>query len=115
MSESARRTPRSGWRGGFGSLDSAPALADLDVAAEYIARDSPRQANLFVHRALWSTDRLAVFPRLGRVVPEIGDATIRELILFPYRIVYVVDGSAVEILLVHHSARPLGIADIPER
>jgi toxin ParE1/3/4 len=49
-------------------------------------------------------------PELGRIVPEKGDASIRELIEGNYRIIYEVkDPDRVEILLVHHSSRPLEI------
>lgn len=91
-----------------------PALAELDASAEYIARDSPRQASLFVQRAFRATDRLEDLPRLGRIVPEIGEEAVRELILRPYRIVYILRGSDVLIALVHHAARPLSIADLPD-
>jgi plasmid stabilization system protein ParE len=90
-----------------------PALADLEAAAEYVARDSPRQASLLVQRAFRATDRLAALPRMGRIVPEIGEETIRELILRPYRIVYVLSGPDILIALVHHAARPLTVADLP--
>jgi toxin ParE1/3/4 len=61
-----------------------PALADLEAIAAYIARDSPRQASLFVQRAFRAADRLEAFPQLSRIVPEIGEDTVRELILHPY-------------------------------
>jgi len=90
-----------------------PALTELEAAADYIARDTPRQANLLVRRAFRATDQLAAFPQQGRVVPEIGDESVRELILNPYRIVYVLRGPEVEVILVHHSARPLRTEDLP--
>jgi plasmid stabilization system protein ParE len=89
-----------------------PALADLETIAEYIARDSLRQASLLVQRAFLSTDRLDAFPQLGRIVPEIGDESVRELIVRPYRIVHVLRGS--DDLVVYHSTRPLGAADLPD-
>jgi plasmid stabilization system protein ParE len=50
-------------------------------------------------------DRLLRFPELGRVVPEFGQATLRELIVRPYRLVYRLRGEAVEIVTVFHGAR----------
>ena len=42
-------------------------------------------------QVLEKAHQLERFPRLGRIVPEIGDASIRELIYRSYRIMYFVD------------------------
>ena len=84
------------------------ALVDLDAVCLFIARDAPRYAELFAERVFRTTDRLAEFPRSGRVVPEIGREDIRELIVQDYRVIYRVISDEVEILTVHHGARPLG-------
>lgn len=58
---------------------------------------------------------LGQFPFSGRVVPEFGDPTIRELILDPYRIVYRVDEKAkvVGVARYWHGARtPLSGSDL---
>jgi plasmid stabilization system protein ParE len=89
------------------------ALADLEEAADYIARRSPRQASLLVRRAFRATDRLEDFPRSGRIVPEAGVDAIREVIVDAYRIVYAIEGSDVLVTLVHHTARPLLASDLP--
>lgn len=86
---------------------TAQALDDLEAVCLFIARDSPRFAEMFAHRAFRATDRLADFPNLGRVVPEIGRNDIREIILQNYRIIYRVLADEVEILTVHHGARLL--------
>lgn len=54
--------------------------------------------------------RLERFPRLGRVVPEIDDEAIREVLYRHYRIVYVVDRSdeEVEVLTIFHSSQQFG-------
>jgi plasmid stabilization system protein ParE len=47
-------------------------------------------------------------PEIGRIVPEKNDRKIRELIEGNYRIIYQFESlDKVEILLVHHSSRPL--------
>jgi len=83
------------------------AADDLDAVAEFITENSPHFAGLFVMDVLQAVDRLAEFPELGRIVPEIGDKTIRELILGNYRIIYRLRSEAVEILTIHHGARLL--------
>ena len=54
---------------------------------------------------LAATHRLTLFPRSGRVVPNMGDEAMRELSYRGYRIVYV---ARVDVLTVFHSARPFG-------
>lgn len=48
---------------------------------------------------------LSTMPRMGRVVPEIGDPNLRELIIAPYRLVYEVrdELQLVEVHTVVHS------------
>ncbi|MBP7052799.1 MAG: type II toxin-antitoxin system RelE/ParE family toxin [Phycisphaerae bacterium] len=83
------------------------AAADLDTIAEFISRDSPHYAGLFMADILQTVDQLIDFPQSGRSVPEIGDKSIREVILGNYRIIYRLRGEAAEILTVHHGARLL--------
>ncbi len=83
------------------------AADDLDAIAEFIARDSPHYAGLFVADVLQVVDRLADFPESGRIVPEIGEKSIREVILGSYRIIYRRRSEVVEVLTVHHGARLL--------
>ena len=61
----------------------------------------------FGYQLISETDRLQAFPRLGRVVREYGNESLREIILRPYRIVYRVnhERKVCEIARVWHSAR----------
>lgn len=86
---------------------TAQALDDLDAVCLYIARDAPHIAQVFAARAFDAADRLADFPRSGRVVPEVGRPEIREVFVYSYRIIYRYTGDAVAILTVHHGARLL--------
>ncbi len=47
---------------------------------------------------------------MGRIVPEIGDEDIRELIYRDYRLIYIVDlkTEQVDVLTVIHSSQHLG-------
>ena len=87
---------------------SPSALADVDAIAEYIARDSADQAALFTTRLFEATDRLQDYPLSGRVIPEIGDVSWREIPCGPYRIMYRVEGDQVWIVGVVHGARDWG-------
>jgi addiction module RelE/StbE family toxin len=81
------------------------ALDDVDAIAEYIARDSPDHAALFATRLIEATDRLAQFPESGRVLPELGRADCREIIVGDYRIIYRIATDAVWVTGVIHGAR----------
>jgi len=50
-------------------------------------------------------DRLRQFPASGRVVPERGDPTIREVLVGSYRIVYRLVNETAQVLTVFHGAR----------
>jgi len=67
---------------------SESALDDLDRALAYIAADNPGAAKKLGQNARESTRKLKDFPDTGRVVPEIQNATIRELIVGPFRLIY---------------------------
>lgn len=82
-----------------------PALADVLQIRDYITVDSPRYARIVAERLFASVDRLVAFPLSGRVVPELNDPALREVIESPYRIVYRVRADVLEVITVVHSAR----------
>lgn len=49
---------------------------------------------------------LRLFPEKGRIVPEINDISIREIIYNKYRVVYKLSNK-IEIVYIQHSAKPL--------
>ena len=83
------------------------AADDLEAIAEFISQDSPHYSSLFVLDILYAVDRLIQFPKSGRVVPEINDPLIREVIFGSYRIIDRVRQYLVEILTVFHGSRLL--------
>ena len=83
------------------------AVDDLDAIAEFISQDSLHYATLFVLDVLQAVDRLTEFPKLGRVVPEIGDPVVREILLGNYRIIYRFRENVAEILTIFHESRIL--------
>jgi len=83
------------------------ARRDLHEIINYIAQDSPVYAANFADRILLAIDRLQTFPKLGRMVPEYKDASIRELIVGHYRIVYGIQGNRVGIAAIAHASRDL--------
>jgi plasmid stabilization system protein ParE len=85
-----------------------PALDQLDEICRYVARRSRGQAIRLAEQMLQATDRLALFPRSGRVVPEHKLDDVREIFVQSYRVIYRINDDEVEILAVQHGARPLG-------
>ena len=79
-----------------------PALADVLGIKEYIASDSPWFAQLVAERLFSAVERLNNYPLSGRMVPELNEPTIREVIEPPFRIVYRVRADTLEILTVVH-------------
>ncbi len=83
------------------------AAGDLEAITQFIAADSPHYASLFAMDVLAAVERLMAFPYSGRIVPEVNNPAIREIIFGSYRIVYRVKDGVVEILTVYHGARLL--------
>lgn len=80
------------------------ALRNLDIEAEYIARDNPEAAARAVIAIQAAVDRLSNFPSMGRPGRVPGT---RELVVSgtPYIIPYRVRGGEVQILRVFYGAR----------
>lgn len=86
---------------------SPEAAEDLQSIAEYIERDSPYYASAVVTEMLAVSRSIADFPRIGRIVPEISDETIRERFVYSYRLIYQIQASQILILAVIHGKRLL--------
>lgn len=85
------------------------AIDDLTNIAQYSSTYSDKYASTIVSKLFNKTDILKTMPRIGRIVPERNKETIRELIEGNYRIIYEVSSEdRIDVLTVHHSARPLG-------
>jgi toxin ParE1/3/4 len=84
---------------------SPQAIEDIEAIAEYIARDSTIYAESTVERIFQAPEKLIQFPKLGRIVPEKNDESIREIFVFQYRIIYEIVSSEIHILTVVHGKR----------
>ena len=81
---------------------------DLRDIYDYISRDSKRYAKRQVGKIIGRTQILKTYIQAGRMVEEINNPEIREVIEGNYRIIYrIVNESTVDILMVHHGARDL--------
>ncbi|MBI3272790.1 MAG: type II toxin-antitoxin system RelE/ParE family toxin [Planctomycetes bacterium] len=91
---------------------SARARRDLLAIGDRIAADKPVTALAFVERLRARALTAGGFPRSGRIVPEIQNPTIRELIEGSYRIVYRVERKVVSVLTVFEGHRLMRAQDI---
>jgi plasmid stabilization system protein ParE len=83
------------------------AWQDLERVVDTIARDSPTYAAGFARRVWERAQSLDELSYRGRVVPELGDPEVRELILANYRLLYEIRGETVYLLGLIHGARDL--------
>mgnify|MGYP001826097306 FL=1 len=84
------------------------AVLDLEAVIDwYEGQGVPQVGRRLVDEVLTRAEALADHPELGRVVPEFGQAFLRELIHPPFRIVYRVDPGQVRVVRVWRSERLL--------
>jgi toxin ParE1/3/4 len=77
----------------------------MSEIVDYISRDRPDAARKWAEGVFDAVDELANFPGRGRVVPEVGRPSVRELIHGEYRVIYKVEAKAIGILTVRHGRR----------
>jgi len=82
-------------------------LDDLEEIVTFIAKGNPERARTFGNELIDRALSVATFPERGRVVPEIGDPAVREIIHGSYRIIYEIspDRQTVYALRFWHGAR----------
>ena len=81
------------------------ALGQLEAVRDYFAQTSPEYAQRLVERIVNRSERIAAFPRSGRMVPEYEIDDVRQVIEGPYRIIYLIKEDQIEILALIHTSR----------
>jgi toxin ParE1/3/4 len=79
----------------------------VDAIATYIALDSTAYAGVMVGKIIDATRNLVSFPFSGRIVPEFNEDTIREKIVYSYRIIYKIQGETITIATIIHGKQLL--------
>jgi len=83
-------------------------VSDLKEIHSFIADDSIRYASITVNKIYQSAQPIIDKPYMGRIVPEFGIKSIRELIEGNYRIIYrIKNKNQVDILRIYHVSRRL--------
>ena len=84
------------------------AVQDLEaIRTWYADKQIPEVGERLLGEILSAAQRLTDFPESGRIVPEFGMASLREIIHPPFRIVYRLDKRGVRIVRVWRSERTL--------
>lgn len=87
------------------------AQTDLINIGLYIKEDKPVAAKKFVSEIRERVSSIKNNPEIGRVVPEINNSQIREIIHKRYRIVYLIKKNRVDILTVFEGHKLLNLFD----
>ncbi|HPG38803.1 MAG TPA: type II toxin-antitoxin system RelE/ParE family toxin [bacterium] len=93
---------------------SALALSRMNEIMDYISLDKPDAARKWAENLFEKIENLQLFPKSGRVVPELKRADIRELIYGNYRIIYKIQLESTVILTIRHGKQKLQDQDIDE-
>lgn len=89
------------------------AIEDIENIAKYIAKDSIKYATIQVQEFFDAALVIEDFPHAGRIVPEVGNKNIRELIVGFYRLIYRIrNTNVIEVITVYHSYRLLKPKDL---
>ncbi len=75
----------------------------------YIAVERPAAALKWFERVVSKTESLSQLPDQGRMVPEAGRESLREVLVEPYRVVYRRDSTEIVVLTVQHERRILDL------
>ena len=81
------------------------AFGQLESIRDYFARTSPEYAQKLVERLVNRSEKVADFPRSGRMVPEYEIDEVRQVIEGQYRIIYLIKEDQIEILALIHTSR----------
>jgi addiction module RelE/StbE family toxin len=88
-------------------------VEDLREIFDYISKNSTLYARITVDRIFKRADQISTNPKSGRIVPEINNESLRELIMGKYKLIYyIVNEYRIDILKVYHSARSFSDSDV---
>jgi toxin ParE1/3/4 len=83
------------------------AVDQLGAIAEYVSRSSPVYAEQLVQRITSRLEQVLVFPASGSAVAEVSAAEVRQVLEWPYRIIYRLRHDAIEVIAIVHGRRDL--------
>lgn len=91
-----------------GIIWSREARQDLDAIFLRLNTESESYSKRWLDDVFKKIELIQRFPNMGRKVPEIKVANVREILVAQYRIIYNVrNDEMVEVLAIRHSSKPL--------
>ena len=90
---------------------SPESVEDLESIAQFIARDSAFYAGAVVERIIATARSLPQFPRLGRIVPEIEEESLRERLIYNFRLIYRIREESILVVAVIHGKQLLRVVE----
>ena len=82
------------------------AICDLeDIRSYYTELQVPQIGENFIFAIIAHIETLPANPKIGRQVPEFAMSSIRELIHSPFRIIYLLNDTNIQIIRVWRSER----------
>ena len=78
------------------------AVDRLNNIIDYISEDNIQNAISWAQGVFDNVDKLANFPEMGRILPELNNDKIRELIHGNYRIIYKLESNFISILTIRN-------------
>lgn len=80
--------------------------------ARFIAGDKPEAGRRWLDGLFAAAGKLANFPQLGKVVPELADPEIREIAFGSHRVIYRVEKRQVSVLTIRHGRQLLDSGEV---
>ena len=89
-------------------LVSNSAITDLEDIKEYYKEQGASDIGVnFVSAIFAQIETLSDHPKIGRIVPEFDDESIREIIHAPFRVVYLIEENTIHVIRVWRNERLL--------
>ena len=79
---------------------SEPAKSDLRKIFNYIACDSKYYAGKVIQEFVDRSEALNEFPKMGKILAEVGNPEVREIHVYSYRLIYKQSQTHIEILAI---------------
>jgi plasmid stabilization system protein ParE len=83
------------------------AVAHLEALVDYVSLTSPVYAEGLVSRIDQRLQLASTHPEIGKMLLDLEDSALRELVVPPYRIFYRIRPDAIEVLAIVHERRHL--------
>mgnify|MGYP000096119233 CR=1 FL=1 len=92
---------------------SKQAIEDIYKIQEFYSSVATNFSLKLVDQIFEKEKLIANHPEIGRIVPEVNNSSVRELIFRNFRIIYLIfDTEQITIVTIHESSRPLSSKSI---